>query len=328
VTHPREGEAACPAQPVEQRVRVYGIGVEAEFADTEQPFVDFTGIALGLLVSRSDECDTQFVGDVVVRGSHFAGLDFFALGIFNRKDSSVVVGGPKPWHQNTFDDVGFGVYFGQSNSSRFSIRGNEVHDAHYWGVAAEAGEPDVVEPSTVTIVRNDIVGIQYADGVGVLDFGPDSVGHPLLDATVAYNTIDVTSDFNGVYALGADGKIIGNRISGAPFTGVFLDGLGFFDEETEEEVLIFSSNGWSIAKNRFHGLDPFAADILLSYATDNNTVICRCGHDTVIDEGIDNHIVHCDVLPPEEPVDAVQSVGPMRVDRIEKYIPTARRFRH
>ena len=90
--------------------------------------------------------------------------------------------------------------------------------------------------------------------------------------------------------------------------GIFLDGIAYWDEEAEEDILIFSSNGWYIARNELRGVEPYIADIFLNGSTDHNTVICKCAHDTVLDDGVDNTIVHCDVLPPEEPVDTLQSI--------------------
>jgi hypothetical protein len=303
-------------------MRVYGIAVESLLPDLEEPVVEwnnfFTGVASGRLFAEFGCEESWLRGDLIVRGSHFEGIRWGVIAN-SMHESTVLFGGPKPWQGNTFYEVGIGAAVASTSDTQAFVKGNNIANAHWWGVFL-LGDDFNAGLTTNVVTGNHIEGIDFADGIGSLDFGPELGREPLLQSTIAHNTIEVNTDFNGVYAVGTDGKIIGNRISGEMFSGIFLDGIAYWDEEAEEDILISSSSGWYIARNELRGVEPYIADIFLNGSTDHNTVICRCGRDTVLDDGVDNTIVHCDVLPPEEPVDTLQSIE-RSVTRTDKALP-------
>jgi len=296
----------CPTDTVDFRMRVYGVAVESVLPDFDAQVVEwdnfFTGVASGRLFAEFACVESWLRGDLIVRGSHFEGIRWGVIAN-STHDSTVLFGGPKPWQGNTFSDVGVGAAVAATSDTQAFVKGNHMDNVHWWGVYL-LGTDLNAGLTTSTVAKNHIVGIDTADGIGSLDFGPELGVGPLLQSTIAYNTIEVNSDFNGVYAIGTDGKIVGNRISGEMWSGIMLDGI--FDEETFE--VIYPTTGWYVARNNLKQVEPFGADIWLWNSTAQNTVICRCRHDTVMDLGVDNTIVHCDVLPPEEPVDTLQSI--------------------
>lgn len=92
-------------------------------------------------------------------------------------------------------------------------------------------------------------------------------------------------------------------------------------EEGDATEVRYPSNGWLIAGNHLKGVEPILADIWLTEATAENTVICRCRADLVIDDGVDNEIVYCTLAPPEEPDISLRSMTTTRLVRPDKALP-------
>jgi hypothetical protein len=295
---------------VDHRLRVHRAGFESEFPDFDTPIVLFKNFGAAISVDMTEPTDdcpaTALRGDVTVRSSYFTG-NGQSINLFAIEDSRVTVGGRHAWQANTFDDVGIAVIMADARESSALVMGNRLNDIHWWGVLGIAEFYD--SESSMMVAKNTIRAIEGADGVGVLDFGPDTYGYSLLNATIWKNTIElVETPFNGVFVLGSDdGKVIGNRITGTGETGIWLEGLYSFDEETEEAEIIHYSSGWYVANNRLKGLDPYFVDIYLDASTTENTVKCKCLMHEVLDEGIDNTIIGC--APFEEPLAATQSAG-------------------
>ena len=307
-------DEACPAG-VDHSLRVFDVAVVSEFPDFTADFSVYKNYLAGVFVGRLADpfmCpDTWLHGDVVVMGSHFSG-NGVSLSLNITEDSKVLVGGNKPWMANTFDDVGFGVRMSNHNNSDLRIKGNHINDAHWWGIFVISDEGIEIsgdELSKVLIAKNRIRAIDNADGIGVIDLGPETVQKPIFDTRIMYNTIEmVQTDFNGIVGLGTDGLIKGNRIFGESFSGILLDGISFDYDEDGIPDFEYTSQGWHIVKNNLKGMEPYFADIFLTPWTEKNYVKCMCRHDTVIDFGVDNVLRNCTLIdpPPEEPEAALQ----------------------
>ncbi len=305
----------CPGI-VDHRFRAHRIGFESEFPDLSADVVVWQNLGGGVSVDMtepSDVCtDTRLRGQVTVQGSSFSGHGQ-AVTVIAVEDSRVTVGGKQPWQANRFDDIGLGVLFAGAGDSRAVVMGNHINDVHWWGILGVADEYST--ESSMVAAKNEIRAIDVADGIGVLDFGPETSGESLLKATIWANTIElVDTPFNGIFLQGSDdGRVLGNRISGTGETGIWLEGLQGENEDTGEEEIVHYSSGWYIANNKLAGLDPYFVDIFLNASTTENTVRCKCLMHEVLDEGIDNTIIGC--TPFEEPSVPALTMGEHRIAR-------------
>jgi hypothetical protein len=286
---------ACQAV-VDHKTEVYGIGVESEYPDFSGPVIDLPGYFAGVIVGPpggvfADDCFDQMRGTTIVRGSHFTGNEISVL-LGGHMDSHDYVGGRHPWQGNHMNDVSLGVLYEFSSGGRVVVGQNKIIDAHNWGVLV-FGDPGEAT-TTAKIIRNHIRGIDDADGIGAIDLGPFEDAGRMLNTKIGWNHIEIDdTPFNGIVAVGTDGRILNNKITGEATAGILLDGLGFFDEENEEFVLIEPSTGWRIAKNWFPKFEFAEADILLLEPTANNTVECAWWGHVVVDLGVDNELIGC-----------------------------------
>ena len=316
---------ACPGV-VDHKTEVYGIGVESEYPDFSGPVIDAAGYFAGVIVGPpggvfADDCFDQMRGTTIVRGSHFTGNDLSVI-LAGHTDSHDYVGGRHPWQGNVMNDVSLGVLYEFGSGGRVVVGQNKIIDAHNWGVLV-FGDPGEAT-TTAKIIRNHIRGIDDADGIGALDLGPLEDAGQMLNSKIGWNKIEIDdTPFNGIVAVGTDGRILNNKITGKATTGIMLDGLGFFDEETEEFVVVEPSTGWRIAKNWFPRFDFADADIWLWPSTANNTVECAWWGHQVVDLGVDNELIGCGESG--APTAATQAAG---VDRsgLEKALANRGRY--
>ena len=234
------------------------------------------------------------------------------------EDSNIMIGGWEPWHGNTIENAGVGVATAASSNATVKVKGNAILDVHFLGVLAE-GHPGDGETSRFVVKRNKILGQSGADGIGVFDFGPAEGGEPQIDPLIGWNQIElVDSEYNGIYVIGTDGVIKGNKITGAAGSGIMIDGIGYFDEDLGEFVTIYPSQGWHVTRNWFPHFEFGLADIVLWDATEDNLVECAWWGHEVLDFGLNNELIGCATAP--APFAAVQSAG---IDRATaKPIPT------
>jgi hypothetical protein len=111
----------------------------------------------------------------------------------------------------------------------------------------------------------------------------------MLNAKIGWNKIEIDdTPFNGIVAVGTDGRILDNKITGKAVNGISVEPLGFCDEEAEEFVPVYPTTGWRIAKNWFPQFEYAEADIFLWPWTAENTVECAWWGHVVVDLGVDN----------------------------------------
>lgn len=295
------GDESCPGT-VDHRLRVFRIGVESELPDMEQDIVDWKNFFFGVAVDTrfDDECEDSWLrGPVIVQGTHILG-NGNNVRVKHVTDSFVKLGGWMPGRGNTLEDALFSVNFSENQDSVGRIVGNDMTGAQWSAVQAFAWESGGEGPNHVVMAKNTIAG---NGGIVIVDEGPLESGRNTLKARIAHNDLELDDAWDGVFVIGSEGRIIGNRFTGTAAVGVFLEGIcEDWDDETEQCVgEPYPSSGWFIAGNRFPDFEPFEAHYLLSGLTEDNTVKCTGSGHLVIDEGIDNTIVGCALVeePPE-----------------------------
>jgi len=136
------------------------------------------------------------------------------------------------------------------------------------------------EPSTYSIHHNDLHLINFADGVGLLDFGALVGQDATLNAFVVGNQLSLDTLYGGIFGYAAQNVVVlGNRISGVGDSGI---AFGLFGDP---------SSHWIIAGNNVDDLEADAAPIWLGPATSENLVITQNPDENVLDEGTDNVII-------------------------------------
>ncbi len=287
----------CP-DVVDHRLQVYGIGVDSPgdgYPDFTLPEVEIGGFLFGVVARPPigdifGDCPAQLRGTTIIRGSHFDGHDVAVI-LGGQKDSHNYVGGRYPWQGNVIKNVTVGVVHENSSGGRTVIGQNHIDEAHSWGVLA-FGDPGE-SPTTMKIIRNHIRAVDGADGIGAIDLGPFD-GEPMLNTKIGWNKIEIDdTPFNGIVAVGTDGRILNNKITGKAVSGITLEPLGFFDEEAGEFVPVYPTTGWRVAKNWFPHFEYAEADIFLRPMTAENTVECAWWGHEVVDLGVDNELIGC-----------------------------------
>lgn len=232
----------------------------------------------------------RLTGRFRVKDSDFTNI-FAPIELAGLDDSTVIIGG-KPRDGNSFQNVGFAVWLIDLSNSRANISFNTGNDVINYGVWLENAADAVFgldfgpipelfpEPSTFSVHHNTFHLVDFADGIGLSDYGALVGLDATLNAVVAGNRLTLDSLYGGIRGVGTQNAVVlGNRIDGTGLAGIYFGFLGD------------PSSHWIIAGNRVDELEADVAPIWLGPDTSENLVITRNPDENVLDEGTDNVII-------------------------------------
>jgi hypothetical protein len=258
----------------------------------------------------------NFVGFNVVNGAHYTGefprsltpLDWYFLsGSYTVRNSSfknmgdgvsqdafvkstrITIGG-SPTTGNHFDGLCFtGVDMETLEESIVEISYNESSGFCLGGAAAwvvpwtvPAGMPFVPTSPTRYYIHDNTLftTAQFSDGLFLLDISSS----PFIDAAVWNNSIQLQNTLSeGIGVINTKGTmVLNNSITGSDA----FDAIGLYSS-TLDMVIHNSVSGVTIDSTVGN------APIFLDPGTSNDLVVCSSSSDTILNQGTDNMLVHC-----------------------------------
>ena len=257
----------------------------------------------------------------------------------------LVVGG-RPGMGNTFDLAGTPCAMTNYSDSRVEISYNRMSTLYGEGVWVNQGAGAVtadglpaLPASRYLIHHNSITagkiefgdGSVYGAGGVLLEDDSSLLGEPSrLRAVVAHNciTLDNNGLDGGVNGVGAQGvRVIGNRIRGIGIAGIDAgtDIYGFWGFPWGPGC------GWRIIGNDVSKVHPVnnvvldgpAAQVWLGAKSSHCLVVGGCARTEVLDEGVDNILIHVTELVTGG---AVRSLGASRAPLAGKALMLSQKF--
>jgi parallel beta-helix repeat protein len=195
-------------------------------------------------------------------------------------DSRLTIGG-SPTAGNIFADLPYGIDLQGLGNSVVEVSHNTVATGTYASVLVMPWCCWVPTKPSLFLIHDNMVKPTgpYADGILLYD--PTDPSSKWLYSLIYNNTVEAQDiGYGGISIFSTKGTtIINNKVSGNG-----ADGIGIWDD-TYAAVLSNDVTNFTAF--------PDLAQIVLDGTTTHSTVVCKTSKDTVMNQGADNKLSHC-----------------------------------